>query len=49
MDASKEYGFGACIYHVIDGKVKPILFLSRLLTTAEKLYWPTELEVAGLV
>ena len=49
MDASKEFGFGACVYHLIDGKVKPILFLSRLLTEAERSYWPTELEVAGLV
>ena len=49
MDASKEFGFGACVYHLIEGKVKPILFLSRLLNDAEKSYWPTELEVAGLV
>ncbi len=49
MDASKEFGFGACVYHVVEGKVRPILFLSRLLTTAERSYWPTELEVAGLV
>ena len=28
---------------------QPILFLSRLLTEAETRYWPTELEVAGLV
>lgn len=27
----------------------PIMFLSRLLTPAEKNYWPTELETAGLV
>ena len=49
MDASKEFGFGACVYHLIDGKVKPILFLSRLLTEAERSYWLIELEVAGLV
>lgn len=29
--------------------VQPIMFLSRLLTPAEKNYWPTELETAGLV
>lgn len=29
--------------------VQPIMFLSRLLTQAEKNYWPTELETAGLV
>ena len=49
MDGSKEFGFGAYVYHLIDGKIKPILFLSRLLTKAEKSYWLTELEVAGLV
>lgn len=30
-------------------KIRPIMFLSRLLTDAERNYWPTELEVAGLV
>ena len=30
-------------------KIRPIMFLSRLLTAAEMNYWPTELEVAGLV
>lgn len=30
-------------------KVKPILFLSRLLKAAETRYWPTELEVSCLV
>ena len=30
-------------------KIRPIMFLSRLLTTAERNYWPTELEVACLV
>ena len=29
--------------------VEPILFLSKLLINAETRYWPTELEVAGLV
>ena len=29
--------------------MQPILFLSRLLTTAEKNYWPTKLEIAGFV
>ena len=29
--------------------MEPILFLSKLLTTAERRYWPTELEVACLV
>lgn len=30
-------------------KVEPILFLSKLLTPAERNYWPTEMETAGLV
>lgn len=29
--------------------IQPILFLSKLLSSAETRYWPTELEVAGLV
>ena len=29
--------------------MQPIMFLSRLLTTAESNYWPTELEIAGFV
>lgn len=29
--------------------VQPIMFLSKLLNEAEKNYWPTELEVAGIV
>ena len=37
------------IYHLIEGKPAPIMFLSRGLNSAEKNYWPMELEVAGLV
>lgn len=73
LDASKEFGFGAHIYHTkIDDpglpkasppgrppkasaeapkqkSMQPILFLSRQLTPAETRYWPTELEMAGIV
>ena len=60
LDASKEFGFGAVVFHSKDfdekdGKwptrttMQPILFLSRLLTPAEQNYWPTELEIAGFV
>ena len=68
LDASKEFGFGAHVYHSSEDKEsrlsipansgisspkqksqQPILFLSRLLTNAETRYWPTELEIAGLV
>ena len=84
LDASKEFGFGAHIYHSKKDLVtkedsatvkesrkassdapkqpstteeeapkqksmQPILFLSRQLTSAETRYWPTELEMAGIV
>lgn len=57
LDASKEWGFAAIIYHVKgdpDGlfprtDVQPIMFLSKMLNQAEQNYWPTELEVAGIV
>ena len=57
VDASTEVGFGAYAYHVKaesnglpkQKSIQPILFLSKLLTPAESRYWPTELEVAGLV
>lgn len=59
LDASKARGFGAVIYHCENEdqatdpprstSVEPILFLSKLLNDAERNYWPTELEVAGLV
>lgn len=55
IDASVEVGFGAYAYHVKDDAVpkqksqQPVLFLSKTLTPAETRYWPTELEVAGLV
>ena len=59
LDASKEWGFAAMMYHVAKDPekddsfprtdVQPILFLSKMLNQAEKNYWPTELEVAGIV
>ena len=58
LDASKDWGFAAMIYHVVGANgrsdfsrtdVQPIMFLSKLLNTAERNYWPTELEVAGIV
>ena len=57
LDASKAWGFAAIVYHVkkdaVEGfnrtDVQPILFLSKMLNQAEANYWPTELEVAGLV
>lgn len=54
IDTSKERGFSAFTYHSVNDppspKTKqPILFLSKILSPAETRYWPTELEVAGLV
>ena len=55
LDASKAWGFAAMIYHKTDDNdpkrtaVQPIIFLSRNINTAERNYWPTKLEVAGLV
>ena len=57
LDASR-FGFGAMVYQIkgtLTGnypkrsQVQPILFLSRLLKDAETRYWPTELEIAGIV
>ena len=55
IDASKERDFGAMVYNVKTGDrarpaaIDPILFLSKCLTPAEANYWPTELEMAGVV
>ena len=60
LDSSKRE-VGVIVYHVkgdLDplkatdirkSDVQPIMFLSKLLSTAESHYWPTELEMAGLV
>jgi len=49
-------GIGARAFHTKDDVkptsntvIKPILYLSRSLTTAKKNYWPIELEVTTLV
>ena len=55
LDASKVWGVAAIIYHRLDDNddrrtsVQPIIFLSRNINAAERNYWPTELEVAGIV
>ena len=57
IDASKVWGFAAMVYHVKDtssespsrADIQPIMFLSRSINTAERNYWPTELEVAAIV
>lgn len=50
---------GGMLYHMkkefenieypLRADVKSIMFLSKMLTGAETRYWPTELELAGLV
>ena len=55
IDASKEFGFGAHVYHIKEGNgngqksMESILFMSKAISGTETQYWPTELEVAGLV
>ena len=58
VDTSKK-GIGVIAFHAAgdptddkeihkQSKIQP-MFLSRMLTPAETRYWPTELEVAGIV
>ena len=59
LDASKSFGFAAMVYHIkgdpVTGvkftrvDIQPIMFISKCLNAAERNYWPTELEVAGVV
>ena len=61
LDEFKKFGFGIVAFYTAEEDVlpegkwsfstsmQPILFLFRLLTAAEKNYWPTELEIAGFV
>ena len=60
LDASKELGFSVAAYqlegddaedHLKPNRtlLRPIIFLSKCLTNAERNYWPTDLELAGLV
>jgi RNase H-like domain found in reverse transcriptase len=60
LDASKDLGFGVAAYQ-LEGveaddalkpsrtSLRPIIFLSKCLSPAERNYWPTDLELAGLV
>jgi len=56
LDSSKEYGTGLAVYQLTgDPKVYskswlvPFHFMSKPLTDAETRYWPTHLEMSGLV
>jgi len=49
-DRSKEMGFGVALHQLgEDGTKRPVLYLSRELTPAERNYWPPELETGCLV
>lgn len=60
LDASKKFGFGVIVFHTAEDykidtawpprtSIQPIMFLSCLLTDAERNYWPTELDFGGFV
>ncbi|TQW04488.1 retrotransposable element [Cordyceps javanica] len=50
VDGSKERGFGVALHQEQeDGRMRPILFLSKSLSPAEQNYGATELETAALV
>ena len=58
IDASKVWGFAAMIYHSqtkdddqapARKDIQTIMFLSKSINSAERNYWPTELEVAAIV
>ncbi|ERF69455.1 hypothetical protein EPUS_09453 [Endocarpon pusillum Z07020] len=59
LDASKELDFGVTVYQLEDAEaedplkplktmLRPIIFLLKCLTPAERNYWPTDLELSGL-
>lgn len=61
LDISKKFGFGAVVFYTAVDEILPnkcwlssnfiqtIFFFSRLFITAEKNYWPTELEIGDFV
>ena len=56
VDSSKERGIGGAAYQMDDltapyskMRLRPILFMSQTLTSAETRYWPPELQMSGLV
>ncbi len=61
LDASKEFGFEAIVFYTTSNKaipegrwpsanaIQPILFLSRLLTPAERNCWPTKLKITSFM
>jgi len=56
LDSSKEYGTGLAVYQLTGdpevyskSRLIPLHFMSKPLTDAETRYWPTHLEMSGLV
>jgi hypothetical protein len=56
LDTSREYGTGLAVYQLTGDpdtycktRLVPLHFLSKRLTPAESRYWPTDMELAGLV
>jgi hypothetical protein len=56
LDSSREYGTGLAVYQLTDdpavynkNRLVPLHFMSRKLTPAEENYWPTDMEMSGLV
>jgi len=56
VDSSKEYGTGLAVYQLTGdlevyskNRLVPLHFMSKPLTDAETRYWPTHLEMSGLV
>ena len=56
LDSSKEYGTGLAVYQLTrdpevysKSRLVPLHFMSKPLTDAETRYWPTHLEMSGLV
>jgi hypothetical protein len=56
LDSSREYGTGLAVYQLTGDPDKycktrlvPLHFMSRKLSAAEANYWPTDMEMSGLV
>jgi hypothetical protein len=56
LDSSREYGTGLAVYQLTGDPQKysktrlvPLHFMSRKLSAAEQNYWPTDMEMSGLV
>ena len=46
---SSQYGVGAVLYHIVDGKERPIAYTFRTLSDAKKRFGQIERESAGII